>query len=189
MDPQQNFEKQTSVMKTHPEFFWRSIQECVEGTGTPHQQLHGTPWMLTGLHTTLSMVLHENRYYTSIHHVSRTDQNCAVLKRAENIMRHVEMWSVVSQKETVRASRKMCSGLRDSDKIVQVKFISWVKHHKQCAMILALLLFLFRFRFPFFFFVFFFSVFCGRRKGREEETNLGVPLFLLTLGRKEAHQG
>ena len=45
-------------------------------------------------------VADKNRYYTFIHHVSRTDQNCAVLKRAENIMRHVEMWSGVRQKET-----------------------------------------------------------------------------------------
>ena len=48
-----------------------------------------------------------------------------------------------------------------SHKIVQVKFISWVKQHKQCAMILALLLFLFRFPFSlsFFFFVSLFSFF------------------------------
>ena len=63
----------------------------------PHQ------FSVTVLHTNVAV---KNRYYTSIHHVSRTDQNCAVLKRAENIMRHVEMWSVVRQKETVRGSRE-----------------------------------------------------------------------------------
>ena len=51
--------------------------------------------MLTS--STDSVVADKNRHYTSIHHVSRADQNCAVFKRAENIMRHVEMWSAVRQ--------------------------------------------------------------------------------------------
>ena len=55
--------------------------------------------------------------------------------RAENIVRHVEVWSVVRQKETVRASRRMCSGLKDSV-TKSCKFISRIKHHKQ-RMILA----------------------------------------------------
>ena len=45
-------------------------------------------------------------------------------------MIHVEMWSVVRQKETVRASRKVCSGMKDSV-TKSCKFISRVKHHKQ----------------------------------------------------------
>ena len=49
-------------------------------------------------------------------------------------MRQVEMWSVVRQKETVRASRKMCSGLKDSV-TKSCKFISRVKHHKQRIML------------------------------------------------------
>ena len=86
--------------------------------------------MDAGLRSTHTNVADKHRYYTSIHCVSRTDQNCAVLKRAENIMRHVEMWSVVRQKETVRASRKMCSGLKDSV-TKSCKFISREKHNKQ----------------------------------------------------------
>ena len=82
--------------------------------------------MLAVLRSTDTNVADKNRYYTSIHHVSRADQNCAVLKRAENIMRHVEMWSVVRQKGTVRASRKMCSWLKDSV-TKSCKFISGVK--------------------------------------------------------------
>ena len=97
-------------------------------------KLNGTPWILTGLRSTDINDADKNIYYTSIHHVSRTDRNCAVLKRAENIMRHVEMWSVVSQKETVRASRKMCSGLKDSV-AKSLKFISWVKRQKQRIML------------------------------------------------------
>ena len=58
------------------------------------------------VHVLHTNVADKNRYYTSIHPRIRTDQNCAVLKRAENIMRHVEMWSVVRQKETVRASEE-----------------------------------------------------------------------------------
>ena len=96
--------------------------------------LHGAPWMLAVLRSTDTNVADKNRHYNSIHHVSRADQNCAVLKRAENIMRHVEMWSVVRQKGTVRASRKMCSGLKDSV-TKSCKFISGVKHHKQRIML------------------------------------------------------
>ena len=88
-------------------------------------------WMLTS--STDSVVADKNRDYTSIHHVSRADQNCAVLKRAENIMRHVEMWSAVRQKGTVRASRKTCSGLK-GPVTKSYKFISRVKHHKQRKM-------------------------------------------------------
>ena len=79
-------------------------------------RLHGTPWMLTGLRSTDTNVADKNRYYTSIHHVSRADQNFAVLKRAENIMRHVEMWSVVRRKGTVRASRKMCTRVQSQNR-------------------------------------------------------------------------
>ena len=108
---------------------------------------HRTPWKLPCFHTTSpwdsmdavlrfthTNVADKNRYYTSIHHVSRTDQNCAVLKRAEHIMRHVEMWSVVRQKQTVRGSRKMCSRLKDSF-TKSCKFISRVKHHKQRSLL------------------------------------------------------
>ena len=118
-----------------------------ELTGLRTKTLHGTPWQLTGLRSTSpwdsmdavprsthTNFADQNRYYTSIHHVSRTDQNYAVLNRAENIMRHFEMWSVVRQKETVRPSRKMCSGLKDSV-TKSCKFISWVKHHTQRAML------------------------------------------------------
>ena len=63
--------------------------------------------------STDSVVADKNRYYAAIHHVYRADQNCAVLKRVENIMRHVEMWSAV-RKGIVRAS---------------------VKHHKQRFML------------------------------------------------------
>ena len=97
------------------------------------QAHHGTPRWLTGLRTTSSTLptsLIRNRNYTSIHHVSRADQYCAVLKRAENIMRHVEMWAVVRQKGTVCASRKMCSKLKGSV-TKSCKFISRVKHHEQ----------------------------------------------------------
>ena len=81
------------------------------------------------LRSTHTNIADKNRRYNFIHHVSRTDQNFAVLKRAENIMRHVEMWSVVRLKETVRASRKMCSGLKNSI-TKSCKFISRVKHHE-----------------------------------------------------------
>ena len=87
--------------------------------------------MLTG--SADSVVAEKNRHNTSIHHVSRADQNCAVLKRAENIMRHVEMWLAVGQKETVRVSRKMCSRTKDSV-TKSCKFISRVEHHKQRIM-------------------------------------------------------
>ena len=80
------------------------------------------------------LVADKNRYCTSIHHVSRADQNCAVLKRAENIMRHAEMRSVVRQKGTVRASLKMCSRLKGSV-TKSCKFISRVKHHEQRIML------------------------------------------------------
>ena len=106
-------------------------------TGTPHQNsmglhgcwlcsvplLHVTPWMLAVLRSTHTNVADKNRYYTSIHHVSRADQNYAVLKRAENIMRHVEMWSVVRQKETVRASRKINSA-RVAEDVLRVEGFS-----------------------------------------------------------------
>ena len=88
--------------------------------------------MLTG--STDSVVAENYRYYISIHHVSRADQNCAVLKRAENSMRHVEMWSAVREKGTVRASRKMCSGLKGSV-TKSCKFISRVEHHEQRIML------------------------------------------------------
>ena len=96
--------------------------------------LHGTPWMLAVLRSTDTNVADRNRYYTSTHHVSTTDQNCADLKRAENVVRHVEMWSVVRQKGTVRASRKMGSGLKGSV-TKSCKFTSRVKHHKQRKML------------------------------------------------------
>ena len=94
--------------------------------------------MLTG--STDSVVAENYRYYISIHHVSRADQNCVVLKRAENIMMHVEMWSAVREKGTVRASRKMCSGLKGSV-TKSCKFISRVntmnsvscEHHRSAA--------------------------------------------------------
>ena len=70
--------------------------------------------MLAVLRSTDTNIADKNRYYTSLHHVSRADQNCADLKRTENVVRHVEMWSVVRQKGIVRASRKMCSSLKGS---------------------------------------------------------------------------
>ena len=111
----------------------------------PHQALHGTPWMLTG--STDSVVAYKNIFYTSIHHVSRADQNCAVLKHAESIVKHVETWPAVRQKGTVRASRKMCSGLKGSV-TKPCKFISRVKHQKYCIML------------DFFTFLHVFRVFC-----------------------------
>ena len=88
------------------------------------------------LHTN---VADKNRFYTSIHHVSEQTPNSAVLKRAENITRHFEMWSVVRQKKTVRASRKMCSGLKNSvTKIVQVH--QWCKNTIKQRIMLASLL-------------------------------------------------
>ena len=96
--------------------------------------LHGTPWMLAVLRSTDTNVADKNRFYTSTHHVSRADQNCADLKRAENVVRHVELWSVVRQKGTVRASRKMGSGLKGSV-TKSCKFTSRVKHHKQRKML------------------------------------------------------
>ena len=91
----------------------RTASPCdsMDADWSPYQTLHGTPWMLA---SSTDSVVDKNRYYASIHHVYRADQNCAVLKPAENIMRHVEMWSTV-RKGTVRAS---------------------VKHHKQ-RMVLA----------------------------------------------------
>ena len=76
--------------------------------------------MLAVLRSTHTNVDDKNKYYTSIHNVSRADQNCAVLKRAENIMIHVETIG------TVRASRKMCSGLKGSV-TKSCNFISRVK--------------------------------------------------------------
>ena len=92
--------------------------------------------MLTG--STDSVVADKNIFYTSIHHVSRADSNCAVLKRAENVMTHVKMWSAVRQTGTVRASRKMCSRLKGSV-TKSCKFISSVKHHKQRTMLASAL--------------------------------------------------
>ena len=64
-------------------------------------------------------------------------------------MRHVEMWSAVNQKETVRASQKMCSGLKDSV-TKSCKFISRVKHRKQRIMLAFFLFFHFSLFFLFF---------------------------------------
>ena len=76
-----------------------------------------------------------HKYRTlSIHHMSRADQNCAGLKRAENIMRHVAMWSAVKQKGTTLASWKLCTGLTKSA-TKSCKFISGVKHHEQRIML------------------------------------------------------
>ena len=51
----------------------------------------------------------------------RTDQNGASLKRAENIMRHVEMWSPVKQKGNIVSVVKAVHKVdRFSHKIVQV---------------------------------------------------------------------
>ena len=101
-----------------PSFHTRSPWDSFCQAST--RALHGTPWMLAVLRPIDTSVADKNRHYTSIHHVSRADQNRADLKRAENVMRHVEMWSVVRQKGT---DRKSC------------KFISRVKHHKQRIML------------------------------------------------------
>ena len=96
---------------------------------------HGTPWKRPRFHHTLCPrpVLRDGSpHQTSLIRTDttlpfttyRTDQNCAGLKRAEDIMRHVEMWSAVKQKGTVYASWKLCTGL-----------ISRVKHHKQRIML------------------------------------------------------
>ena len=130
----------------HP---WHSM----DAARFPHHALHGTPWWLTGLRSLDINVADKNRYCTSIHHVTRADQNCAVLKRAENITRRVEMWSVVRQQGTVRASRKMCSGLKGSV-TKSSKFISRVKHQKQRFMLAFLFLFVCLFFFAFFLFDF-----------------------------------
>ena len=46
----------------------------------PKQALHGTPWLLAVPRSTDTNVAEKNRYYTSEHHVSRTDQKLCSLE-------------------------------------------------------------------------------------------------------------
>ena len=95
--------------------------------------------MLTVLRTTDVNVADKNIYFTSILHVSRTDQNCVVLKRAENTMRHVEMCQR-SERNSARVGEDVLKSEGFSHKIVQV--INKVNHREQ-RMMLAFLCFLF----------------------------------------------
>ena len=77
--------------------------------------------MLAVLRSTDTNVADKNRCYTSIHHVSRADQNCADLKRAENVMRHIEMWSVgQTEGNSARVAEGVLRVEGFSHKIVQV---------------------------------------------------------------------
>ena len=84
---------------------------------------------MTGLRSTDTNVADKNRYYTSIHHVSRADQNCAVLKRAENIMTRRDVVSGQTEGNSARVAEDVLRVEGFSHK--SCKFISWVKHHEQ----------------------------------------------------------
>ena len=107
----------------------------VLSTGTPHQNsmdagcapfhfsmgllgcwlcsvplLHGTPWMLAVLRSTHTNVADKNRNYTSFHHVSREDQNCAVLKACRE--HHETRQDVVSGQTEENSARNLEDVLR-----------------------------------------------------------------------------
>ena len=109
--------------------------------------LHGTSWKMPDIPTTHWKLprFHTSRgtprvrpdpVVTSTEHFPynkcpKADQNCAGLMQAERETCDTSRCGqAVKQKGTVCASRKMCSGLKESV-TKSCKFISRVKHHKQ----------------------------------------------------------